>query len=251
MNGTKEHNGGKLPISDSLLAGTVPGCVDAWYILLDRWGTMSFAEVLKEAIDLAENGFPVGDSLARAFTVPVADKKLHKYPSSVKLYYANNRPPQAGEIFRNPDLARTLKRLVEAETQSKDKGRHEALKAARDRFYKGDIAREMAKFSEENGGLFRYEDFANYTAKIEEPVSIDYHGYQIYKNASATQGPAELFALRILEGYDLKALGHNSADYIHTSVEAHPLAFADRDKYLGDLDFIKIPYEGLSKEYAA
>jgi gamma-glutamyltranspeptidase/glutathione hydrolase len=248
----KEHNGGKLPISDSLLAGTVPGCVDAWYILLDRWGTMSFAEVLKEAIDLAENGFPVGDSLARAFTVPVADKKLHKYPTSVKLYYANNRPPQAGEIFRNPDLARTLKRLVEAETQSKGKGRHEALKAARDRFYKGDIAREMAKFSEENGGLFRYEDFASYTAKVEEPVSIDYHGYQIYKNASATQGPAELFALRILEGYDLKALGHNSADYIHTSVEATKLAFADRDKYLGDLDFIKIPYEGLlSKEYAA
>ena len=248
----KEHNGGKLPISDSLLAGTVPGCIDAWYILLDRWGTMSFGEVLKEAIDLAENGFPVGDSLARAFTVPVADKKLHKYPTSVKLYYANNRPPKAGEIFRNPDLARTLKRLVEAETQNKAKGRHEALKAARDRFYKGDIAREMAKFSEENGGLFRYDDFASYTAKIEEPVSIDYRGYQIYKNASATQGPAELFALRILEGYDLKALGHNSADYIHTSVEATKLAFADRDKYLGDMDFIKIPYEGLlSKEYAA
>ena len=248
----KEHNGSKLPISDSLLAGTVPGCIDAWYILLDRWGTMSFGEVLKEAIDLAENGFPVGDSLARAFTVPVADKKLHKYPTSVKLYYANNRPPQAGEIFRNPDLARTLKRLVEAETQNQAKGRHEALKAARDRFYKGDIAREMAKFSEENGGLFRYEDFAGYTAKIEEPVSIDYHGYQIYKNASATQGPAELFALRILEGYDLKALGHNSADYIHTSVEATKLAFADRDKYLGDMDFIKIPYEGLlSKGYAA
>ncbi len=248
----KQHNGGKLPISDSLLAGTVPGVIDAWYILLDRWGTMSFGEVLKEAIDLAENGFPVGERLANAFTVPIADKKLHKYPSSVKLYYANGRAPQAGEIFRNPNLARTLKRLVEAETLNKRRGRHAALKAARDRFYKGDIAREMAKFSEENGGLFRYEDFANYTAKVEEPISIDYHGYQIYKNASSSQGPAELFALRILEGYDLKKLGHNSADYIHTSVEATKLAFADRDKYLGDLDFIKIPYEGLlSKEYAA
>jgi gamma-glutamyltranspeptidase/glutathione hydrolase len=248
----KEHNGGKLPVNDSLLSATVPGCIDAWYILLDRWGTMSFGQVLTEAIDLAENGFPVGDSLAHAFTAPAADKKLHKYPTSLKLYFANGRPPQAGEIFRNPDLARTLKRLVEAETQNKNKGRHEALKAARDRFYKGDIAREMAKFSEESGGLFRYEDFANYTAKVEEPVSIDYHGYQIYKNASATQGPAELFALRILEGYDLKAMGHNSADYIHTSVEATKLAFADRDKYLGDMDFIKIPYAGLlSKEYAA
>lgn len=248
----KEHNGGKLPVDDSLLSGTVPGCIDAWYILLDRWGTMSFAQVLSEAIDLAENGFPMGDNFAHRFAVPSADRKLHKYPTSVKLYYPNGRAPQAGEIFRNPDLARTLRRLVEAETQNKSKGRHEALKAARDRFYKGDIAHEMAKFSEENGGLFRYEDFANYTAKIEDPVSIDYRGYQVYKNASATQGPAELFALRILEGYDLKAMGHNSADYIHTSVEATKLAMADREKYLGDTDFIKIPFAGLlSKEYAA
>src|SRR6266704_6006394 len=103
----KEHNGGKLPVNDSLLAGTVPGCVDAWYILLDRWGTMSFAQVLAEAIDLADNGFPVGDSLARAFTVPVADRKLHKYPTSVKLYFLTGHAPHAGEIFRNPDLAQT------------------------------------------------------------------------------------------------------------------------------------------------
>src|SRR3989441_10868106 len=248
----KKHNGGKLPVNDSLLSGTVPGCVDAWYILLDRWGTMNFEQVLSEAIDLAKNGFPVGDSLARAFTTPISDKKLRKYPTTVKLFLASGHAPQAGEIFRNPDLARTLKRLVEAETQNKSKGRHAALKAARDRFYKGDIAREMAKFAEENGGLFRYEDFANYTAKVEEPVSIDYRGYQIYKNASASQGPAELFALRILEGYDLKAMGHNTVDYIHTSVEAIKLAFADREKYLGDMDFIKIPYAGLlSKEYAA
>src|SRR5438132_1709280 len=245
----KEHNGGKLPVNDSLLSGTVPGCIDAWYILLDRWGTMNFAQVLSKAIDLAENGFPVGDSFARA---AATTQKIRKYPTSAKVYLPNGRAPLAGEIFRNPDLARTLRRLVEAETQNKGKGRHEALKAARDCFYKGDIAREMARFSEDNGGLFRYEDFANYTAKIEEPVSIDYRGYQIYKNASATQGPAELFALRILEGYDLKAMGHNSADYIHTSVEATKLAMADREKYLGDMDFIKIPFAGLlSKEYAA
>ena len=245
----KDHNGGKLPVNDSLLSGTVPGCIDAWYILLDRWGTMNFAQVLSEAIDLAENGFPVGDSFARA---AATSQKIRKYPTSAKVYLPNGRAPQAGEIFRNPELARTLRRLVEAETQNKSKGRHEALKAARDRFYRGDIAREMARFSEDNGGLFRYEDFANYTAKVEDPVSIDYRGYQIYKNASATQGPAELFALRILEGYDLKAMGHNSADYIHTTVEATKLAMADREKYLGDMDFIKIPYAGLlSKEYAA
>ena len=245
----KEHNNGKLPVNDSLLSATVPGAIDAWYILLDRWGTMSFAQVLAEAIDLAENGFPVGDSLARALQTA---QKLHKYPTSMKVYLPGGHAPQAGEIFRNPDLARTLKRLVEAEAQNKRKGRHAALKAARDRFYKGDIAREMTAFSEANGGLFRYEDFASYTAKVEEPVSIDFHGYQIYKNASASQGPAELFALRILDGYDLKAMGHNSADYIHTTVEATKLAMADREKYLGDMDFIKIPYTGLlSKEYAA
>src|SRR5436309_2194824 len=107
----KEHNGGKLPVNDSLLSGTVPGCIDAWYILLDRWGTMSFAQVLSEVIDLADNGFPVGDSFARA---AATTQKIRKYPTSAKVYLPNGRAPQAGEIFRNPDLARTLKRLVEA-----------------------------------------------------------------------------------------------------------------------------------------
>ena len=109
----------------------------------------------------------------------------------------------------------------------------------------------MAKFSEEQGGLFRYEDFASYTAKVETPVSVDYRGYHVYKNPSANQGPTELFALNILEGYDLKKLGHNSPDYIHTSIEAVKLALGDREKYLGDTDFIQIPYDGLlSKDYA-
>src|SRR6266576_3692437 len=245
----EKNNGGKIPVSDGLLSGGLPGVVDAWYILLDRWGTMNFEQVLQPAIDLAENGFPLSEGRARMIA---GTQKILKYSSTIKIYKPNGEAPKAGEIFKNPDLARTLKKLVEAERAKKGKGRHEALKAARDRFYKGDIAREMAAFSEANGGLFRYEDFANYTAKIEDPVSIDYHGYQIYKNASASQGPAELFALRILEGYDLKAMRHNSADYIHTSVEAAKLAMADREKYLADMDFVKIPYEGLlSKEYAA
>jgi len=244
----QKHNNGKLQVDDGLLAGTVPGVVDAWHLLLDRWGTMSFAQTLAPAIDLAENGFPLSRSLAGAIA---GSKKLKKYPSSVRVYYPGGQPPKAGEIFRNPDLARTLKKLVEAERQNRFKGRSRALKAARDRFYKGDIARAMAKFSEENGGLFRYEDFANYTAKVEEPVSLDYQGYQVYKNPSANQGPAELFTLSLLKGYDLKGLGHNTAEYIHTSVEALKLAFADREKFLGDMDFIRIPFEGLlSEEYA-
>lgn len=245
----KKNNAGKLPSSDGLLAGTVPGMVDAWYILLDRWGTMSFERVLEQAIDLAENGFPIGNSMARAIAT---SRKITKYPTTAKIYLPDGKAPSAGDIFRNPALARTLKKLVEAEKQNASKGRHAALQAARDRFYKGDIAKEMGAFSEANGGLFRYEDFVAYTAKVEEPVSTNYRGYQIYKNASASQGPSELFALNMLEGYDLKAMGHNSAAYIHTSVEAVKLAMGDREKYLGDMDFIRIPYAGLlSKEYAA
>jgi gamma-glutamyltranspeptidase/glutathione hydrolase len=142
--------------------------------------------------------------------------------------------------------------LVEAEKAASARGRHAGLLAARDRFYKGDIAREMAAFSEQNGGLFRYEDFASYTAKVEQPVSVSYRGYHIYKNASASQGPAELFALNMLEGYDLRKMGLNSAAYIHASAEALKLAFGDREKFLGDMDFIKIPFDGLlSKGYAA
>ena len=245
----KKNNGGKLPDSDGLLAGGIPGVVDAWYTILDRWGTMSFEQVLQPAIDLAEKGFPLSERLSGL--IAESQEKISKYPSTVRIYLPDGKPPKAGAIFRNPDLARTLKKLIEAENASKAQGRHEALKAARDRFYKGDIARELARFSEADGGLFRYEDFAAYTAKVEEPVSIEYRGYQVYKNPSATQGPAELFALNILEGYDLKSFGHNSPDFIHTSVEALKLAMADREKFLGDADFIKIPYDRLlSKEYA-
>ena len=244
----EKNSDSKIPNSDGLLSGGLPGVVDAWYILLDRWGTLSFEQVLQPAIDLAENGFPLSEGRARMIA---GSQKILKYPSTMKIYKPNGEAPEAGEIFRNPDLARTLKKLVEAEKENEVKGRHEALKAARDRFYKGDIAREMAAFSEANGGLFRYEDFVEYTAKVETPVSVDYRGYQIYKNPSASQGPTELIALNLLEGYDLKALGHNSADFISTNVEVMKLAMADREKFLGDMDYIKIPYDGLlSKDYA-
>ena len=244
-----KNNGGEIPDSDGLLCGGIPGVVDAWYILLDRWGTMSFDQVLEPAIELARDGFPISEARAHAIAFT---KKILKYPSTMKVYLPNGEPPKPGEIFRNPDLARTLEKLVEAERASKAKGRHEALKAARDRFYKGDIAREFAAFSEANGGLFRYEDFAEYTAEVEQPVSSNYRGYQVYKNPSATQGPTELFALNILEGYDLQALGLNSPDFLHVNIEAMKLAMADREKYLGDMDYIKIPYAGLlSKDYAA
>jgi gamma-glutamyltranspeptidase / glutathione hydrolase len=245
----QKNNGGKIPESDGLLSGGLPGVVDAWYQLLSRWGTMTFAQVLQPAIDLADNGFPVSE-LGASYIAE--STKIGKYPTTLKIYRPNGRSPKAGEILKNPDLARTLRKLVEAEKANQSKGRHEALKAARDRFYKADIAKDLAAFSEANGGLFRYEDFAGYTAEVETPVSVNYRGYQIYKNPSASQGPTELIALNLLEGYDLKAMGHNSADFLHTNVEAVKLAMGDREKYLGDMDFIKIPYDGLlSKDYAA
>jgi len=245
----EKNNVGKIPESDGLLSGGIPGVVDAWYILLDRWGTMSFEQVLQPAIDLAENGFPLSE---RGASYIAESKKILKYPTTVKIYLPDGHPPKAGDILKNPDLARTLKKLVESEKSNHSKGRQEALKAARDRFYKGDIAHDLAAFSEANGGLFRYEDFAEYTAKVETPVSINYRGYDVYKNPSSSQGPTELIALNLLEGFDLKAMGHNSPEYLHTSVEAVKLAMADREKYLGDMDFIKIPYDGLlSKDYAA
>jgi gamma-glutamyltranspeptidase/glutathione hydrolase len=244
----QKNNGGKLPNSDGLLAGGIPGVVDAWYLLLDRWGTMTFEQVLQPAIQLAEEGFPLSERLARAIA---NTRKIRQYPSTMRVYMPAGQAPQPGDIFKNVDLARTLRKLIEAEKMVASKGRKEALKAARDRFYKGDIAREMAAFSEANGGLFRYQDFADYTAKVETPVSVDYRGYQVYKNPSASQGPAELFALNLLEGYDVKKMGLNSPDYIHTSIEAIKLAMADREKFLGDMDFIKIPYDALlSKDYA-
>ena len=241
----KKNKDGKIPVDDSLLSGTVPGVIDAWYILLSHWGTKSFGDLLQPAIELLEGGVPMGTMLN--------SKALLKYPTTMRVYAPpDGKTWHAGDVWKNPDLARTFRRLIEAEKQASAQGREASLRAARDRFYKGDIAREMAKFSEENGGLFRYEDFAGYTAKLEEPVSTNYRGYTVYKNASSNQGPSELFALNILEGYDLKKMGLNSADYIHTEAEAFKLAMADRDTYLGDMDFIKIPYARLlSKEYAA
>jgi gamma-glutamyltranspeptidase/glutathione hydrolase len=242
-----KNNGGKIPDSDGLLSASLPGVIDAWYVLLDRWGTMSFAQVLEQAIDVAENGFPIGDGLAGSIA---GSKKLQKYPTSKRVYFPDGKAPRPGDVFRNVDAARMLRKLVEAEKDAAGRGRREGLRAARDRFYKGDIARAMGEFSEQNGGLYRYEDFAAYSAKVEAPVSATYRGYEVYKNPSSSQGPAELFLLNILEGYDVKKLGHNSSEYVHTSVEALKLAFADREK-LGDADFVRIPYEGLlSKAYA-
>jgi gamma-glutamyltranspeptidase/glutathione hydrolase len=245
----KTHHNGRLPIDDSLLSAVVPGVIDCWYLLLDRWGTKTFAEVLQPAIEIAEQGFALTRGLAESMNNTC---KLRKYSTSAKLYQPAGVTWREGDLFKNPDAGRMLRKLIESEKAATAKGRKAGLQAARDRFYKGDIAKAMAAFSEEQGALFRYDDFASYTAQVETPVSINYRGYDIYKNPSASQGPAELFTLNMLEAYDLKNMGLNSAEFIHASVEATKLAMGDREKFLGDMDFIKIPYDGLlSKGYAA
>ncbi|HEY3841112.1 MAG TPA: gamma-glutamyltransferase [Bryobacteraceae bacterium] len=244
----RQNAGGRIPVNDGLLSASMPTVVDACYVLLDRWGTMTFTDLLAPAIELAEEGFPVSEYLVEYFVEHAP--KLRKYETTARVYLPDGRILKAGEKLRNPDLARTLKKLVEAEQAHWKLGRQAALQAARDRFYKGDIARTLSQFCEQNGGLYRYQDLARYTVKLEAPVSVNYRGHQVYKNPSANQGPVELMLLNLLEGYDLAALGHNSPDYIHLCVEAAKLAFADRE-CLGDTDFITIPFDRLlSKDYA-
>jgi gamma-glutamyltranspeptidase/glutathione hydrolase len=225
----RQNAGNKIPVSDGLLCGTVPGVPAACYTLLNRWGTMSFADVSGAGIELAEKGFPVSEYFVEFFAGHGA--KLRKNPASDRIYYPGGRELKAGDILRNPDLAATIRAMADPNA-----------------FYKGAIARTMADFSERNGGLFRYEDFARYEAKVGEPISVNYRGYQVYKNASACQGATELILYNLLEPHNLRALGHNSADYIHLSIEAAKLAYGDRERYLGDMDFIDIPWdEVLSK----
>jgi gamma-glutamyltranspeptidase / glutathione hydrolase len=238
---------GAIP-SSGILPATVPGVLDAVIVALDTYGTRSLAEVMQPAIEMAD-GFPIDE--LRVSYIERTRKIFERWPSSAKVFLPNGRVPKVGEIFAQPDLARTLREIVAAERGAKAKGRHAALVAARDYFYKGAIAKRISEFSEKNGGLLRAADFAAFRAKLEEPTKTTYRGYEVYKTGFWAQGPAMLELLNILEGYDLRATKHNSADYIHTLVEAMKLAFADRDKYYGDPDFVKVPAnELLSKDYA-
>lgn len=242
-----------IPVpADGLLSSVTPGAFDSWVVTLDKWGTMSLGDVLQPAIELAEHGFPVSDLLSQQWKA--AQQRMSQFPSSVKLYYKHGKAPEPGEVFVNKDLADLMKRLVEAEQKALAEGktRSQALEAARDRFYKGDIAREFVAFTKANGGLYTQKDLADYYALIEEPAHTTYRGYDIYKCASNNQGPAELIALNILEEFDVRSLGFNTPQYIHIALEALNLAYADREEYLGDMNFIRVPLNGLlSKEYAA
>ena len=245
---------GAIP-SSGILPATVPGVLDAVVSALDKFGTKSLGEVMAPAIELAD-GFPLDE--VRVSYIEKTRSLLERWPTSAKLFLQANdstrpmRVPKVGDVFTQPDLARTLREIVAVEHKSQSKGRHEALMAARDYFYKGPIAKRISDFSEANGGLLRAGDFAKFHAGVEEPTRVSYRGYEVYKTGFFAQGPVMLQTLNILEGFDLRKMGHNSADYIHTLVESMKLAFADRDRYYGDPAFSKVPgHELLSKEYAA
>ena len=228
----------------------VPGTLHAALTVLEKWGTMSFEEVATPAIDYAEKGFPIRQSTVRG----IANEQtfFQSWPDNQK-YWAkpDGSAYKAGETIKLPTLARTLKRMVEAEQTAKAKGREAGVVAARDRFYKGDIAREMVAFLQKHGAPFDYNDFADYYARIEAPASTTYRGYTVYKHAFGSQGPSLLQTLNILENFDLKGMGYASADYLHVVTEAMKLAYADRDSYYADPEFVKVPSEGLlSKTYA-
>jgi gamma-glutamyltranspeptidase/glutathione hydrolase len=238
-----------VPVA-GVLPALVPGMVEAALVTLREYGTKSFAEVVAPAIDLAD-GFPIDE--LRSNYIDRSRRYLESWPSSRRVFLPNGRVPQPGEIFRQPDLARTLRTMRDAEKSAlaAGAGRAAAINAVRDCFYRGDIAHRVDAFSKNSNGLLRYEDMAGFRVEPEEPASTTYRGYTVYKPGFWSQGPAMIEALNILEGFDLAAMRLNSADYIHTLVEALKLAYADRDTYYGDPRFNQVPAARLlSKEYA-
>jgi gamma-glutamyltranspeptidase/glutathione hydrolase len=223
--------------------------------MLAEYGTMSLKEVLAPAMQLAA-GYPIEAQTANSIERHKTMIKGWPYSKAVFLPHAGGarEAPEAGEIFKQNDLLETLRKMVDAEQQAlkKGKSRKEAIYAASDRFYKGDIAKEFARACQEQGGLITEADLARWKVLIEEPLVVDYKGIQVFKLAQWTQGPSMLQALNILENFDLKSMGYNSAQYIHTVCQAMHLAFADRDFYYGDPYMApEEPMKGLlSKEYA-
>jgi gamma-glutamyltranspeptidase/glutathione hydrolase len=218
------------------LSISVPGAVGGAAMAVQKYGSKPLAEVLAPAIEMAEQGFPITENLARGLAG--SRKKLEKYPSTTKIWFRNGKPLEMGDILVNRDLARTLRSI--------------AAKGA-DPFYRGDIAKNTAAFLKANGGIITEADLAAYQPYEDAPVHVNYRGTEVYECPPNSQGFVMLEALNILEGFDLKSMGHNSAPYLHAVTEALKLSFADRNKYVGDPKFVpNIPMkELLSKEYAA
>lgn len=245
----------RYPPAYGPLSAVTPGTPGGILLMLAEYGTLSLEQVLAPAIELAD-GYPIEQEIVTLIERHRA--RIEQWPDTRRVMLPRRDgvegPPRAGEIFRQPDLAATLRKLVEAERTALAAGRDRkaAILAAYDRFYRGDVAREIVRATRAAGGLLTEADLANWSLQFEEPVSTRYRGIDVYKLTTWTQGPAMLQALNVLEGFDLKAMGYNSARYIHTVTQAMQLAFADRDFYYGDPYFPpEEPVRGLlSKDYA-
>lgn len=250
-----KDKGMKYPPQYGPLAAVTPGTPGGLMTMLAEYGTMSLKDVLTPAMQMAE-GYPIEAQTANSIEREKA--RIKEWPYSKKVFLTHpgeqREAPYAGEIFVQKDLLETLKKLVDTEQQAlkKGKSRKEAIYAAYDRFYKGDIAKEFARGCQEQGGLITEQDLANWKVKIEEPLMTTYKGIEVYKLQQWTQGPVMLQTLNILENFDLKSMGYNTSRYIHTLYQSMNLAFADRDFYYGDPAFApEEPMKGLlSKEYA-
>jgi len=240
-------------LNAGMKAGIVPGNLGGYLSLLDRMGTMSIAEVLAPAIEYAEKGYPIDQMLAQS--IDRGKNNLGKYPTTAKIFLPNGQPIKAGELLKNADYAATLRKLVDAEKQAlaKKATRSQAIRAAFDRFYKGDIAQEFERFFKENGGLLTAADLAAYEPQWTEPLRTTYRGYEVFSNPSTSRGGFEvLMQANLVERFDLASFGSGSPQATHALIEAIKVAKADIYRYVGDPKFTVIPTAGmLSKQYAA
>ncbi len=234
------------------LSFTVPGVVDACFRLLDIYGSKTLAEVLAPAIEYAEQGFPMYEYMHRMLASPDTKAQFDLYPpGGSDVFYPDSSVPAVGNQFVQPQLAATLRLLVQAEANTTG-SRRDGLRAARAVFYEGEIAHRIAAFSERCGGLLRHDDLTAYQSRIESPIETRFAGYSIHTQSTWSQSGVLLQTLNMLEHLDLRALGHNSPAYVHTVTEAMKLAFADRECYYGDPEFAVVPIDGLlDKAYAA
>jgi gamma-glutamyltranspeptidase/glutathione hydrolase len=239
---------GMIP-STGPLAATVPAVLDACVTALDHFGTKSLAEVMQPAIELAD-GFPIDE--LRVQYIATRAPIFSQWPDAKRIFLPNGEVPKVGDVFVQADLARTLRAIVSAERRGARTSRHAGLMAARNYFYKGPVGKRIGDYMQTHGGLLATSDLAGWHAKLGLPAKGEYRGYEIYKTGFWAQGPMMIEVLNLLEGYDLKKMGQNSPEYIHTVTEALKLGFADRDRFYGDPDFVKVPTQQLlSKDYAA
>jgi gamma-glutamyltranspeptidase/glutathione hydrolase len=240
---------GMIPVA-GLMPALVPGIPEAGLVALRDFGTLSVAHVLAPAAELAE-GMVIDEM--RANVIQWSRRFFDLWPASKAVFLPGDRPPAIGEVFRQSDLARTMRAMIDVEKQALRSGasRTKAIDAVRDYFYRGDIARRIDAFVRQNDGLLRYDDMAAFRIQPEPAVCTDYRGFQVCKSGFWSQGPVTVETLNMLEGVDLKALGHNSPEYVHTFVETLKLVFADRDTYYADPRMATVPPQLMTKEYAA